>query len=87
MRQQPALGGHFGRPKTETLGTGTNLSSILLVNMNDVYVCVGAGDLGIRIDISEHALFSNAQIAIRLLFQCDIQPGHSASVGVLQGVA
>jgi hypothetical protein len=52
-----------------------------------VYVGVGAGDLGIRIDISEHSLFSNAQIAIRLLFQTDIQPGHSASVGILEGVA
>jgi HK97 family phage major capsid protein len=73
--------------KTETKGTGTNLSPILLVNMNDIYVGVGVGDLGIRIDISEHALFSNAQVAIRLLFQCDIQPGHSASVGILEGVA
>jgi HK97 family phage major capsid protein len=73
--------------KAETKGTGTNLSPILLVDMDDVFVGVGAGDQGIRIDISEHAFFSDAQVALRLLFQVDIQPGHTASVGVLEGVA
>jgi HK97 family phage major capsid protein len=73
--------------KAETLGTGTNLSPILLVNMDDVYVGVGAGGEGIRIDVSEHSAFANAQIQLRLLFQVDIQPGHQASVGIIQGVA
>jgi len=73
--------------KAETKGTGTNLSPILLVNMDDVYVGVGAGGEGIRIDVSEHAAFANAQIQLRLLFQVDIQPGHSASVGIIEGVA
>jgi len=74
-------------PKNETKGTGTNLSAILCVDMADVYVGVGAGGEGIRIDVSEHAGFANAQIQLRLLFQADIQPGHTASVGIIDGVA
>jgi HK97 family phage major capsid protein len=96
---QPLINGDprtlFGYPfykttqlsKVETKGTGTNLSPILLVNMDDIYVGIGAASQGIRIDVSEHAYFSNAQVALRLLFQVDIQPGHSASVGILEGVA
>ena len=73
--------------KAETKGTGTNLSPILCVDMNDIFVGVGAADQGLRIDISDAPYFSSAQIAIRLLFQCDIQAGHSASVGIIEGVA
>ena len=44
-------------PKNETKGTGTNLSAILCTDMQDVYVGVGVGQAGIRIDVSEHAGF------------------------------
>jgi HK97 family phage major capsid protein len=74
-------------PKNEAKGTGTNLTSILCVDMNDIYVGVGTGQSGIRIDVSEHSQFANAQIQVRLLFQTDIQPGHAVSIGVLDGVA
>ncbi len=85
----------FGKPvyrstkmsKTETKGTGTNLSAILCCAMDDIFVGVGAQDQGLRIDVSEHAAFANAQVMVRLLFQVDIQAGHSASVGIIDGVA
>jgi HK97 family phage major capsid protein len=74
-------------PKNETKGTGTNLSAILCTDMQDVYVGVGVGQAGIRIDVSEHAGFTNGQIMVRLMFGVDIQPGHAASVGIIDGVA
>lgn len=95
---QPLLKGDvyqlFGRPvyrstkvpKNEAKGTGTNLSSILCADLDDVFVGVGAQGEGLRIDVSEHAAFANAQVQIRLLFHVDIQPGHAASIGIIDGV-
>ena len=85
----------FGRPvyrstkiaKNEVKGTSTGVNStIMCVNMDDIFVGLGAAQQGLRIDVSEHAAFANAQIMVRLLFQVDIQAGHSASVGIIDGV-
>jgi hypothetical protein len=41
---------------------------------------------GLEVAISDQALFTNAEIAIRLLYRTDIQPGHAASIFSMTGI-
>jgi HK97 family phage major capsid protein len=71
---------------TQTVGSSNTASSVILGAMSDVYVGQGIKSKGLEIAISDQALFANNQIAIRLLYRTDIQPGHVASVALLTGV-
>lgn len=73
-------------PINQTVGSSSAASSLILVSMADMYVGQGIKSQGIDVAISEEALFANAEIAVRLLFRTDLQPGHAASIGVLTGI-
>jgi HK97 family phage major capsid protein len=73
-------------PLTQTRGTGTTASYMLLVAMSDIYVGQGIKSQGLEVAISDQALFTSAEIAVRLLYRTDIQPGHALSVAILSGI-
>lgn len=75
-----------GVPNNITRGTNSTTSYILLAAMSDIYVGQGIRSQGMEIAISDQALFSNAEIAVRGIWRIDIQPGHTASVGMIGGV-
>lgn len=71
---------------TQTKGTGTALSHILLAAMSDIAVAMGAGNRDIEIAASDSVRFLNAQVAFRVLFRTDIQAFHAASIVDMTGV-
>lgn len=73
-------------PNNLTRGSNNTTSYILLAAMSDVYVGQGIRSQGMEIAISDQALFTNAEIAVRIIWRFDIQPGHTASVGEIGGV-
>lgn len=75
-----------GVPNNITRGSNNTTSYVLLAAMSDVYVGQGIRSQGMEIAISDQALFSNAEIAVRGIWRIDIQPGHTASVGMIGGV-
>lgn len=70
-------------PLTQTRGSGTTCSYLLLAAMSDIYVGQGVKSQGLEVAISDQALFANAEILVRLLYRTDIQPGHALSVAIL----
>jgi len=73
-------------PVNQTRGTATTASFLLLVAMSDMYVGQGVKSQGLEVAISDQALFANAQIAIRLLYRTDVQPGHAVSICSVAGI-
>src|SRR6185437_14604597 len=73
-------------PVNQTRGTDNNASTILLVAMSDIYIGQGIKSHGMEVAISDQALFQNAQIAVRILYRTDIQPGHAVYIEALSGV-
>ena len=73
-------------PDNLTRGTNVNTSYILLTAMSDVYFGQGIRSQGMEVAISDQALFANAEVAVRIIWRFDIQPGHTASVGIIGGV-
>ncbi|HEX4001535.1 MAG TPA: phage major capsid protein [Candidatus Acidoferrales bacterium] len=73
-------------PINQSQGTANTASTLFLVAMDDMFVGQGIKSLGLEVAISEEALFSSAEIAVRLLYRTDIQPGHAASIYALTGV-
>lgn len=73
-------------PNNLTRGSSNVTSYILLVAMSDMYVGQGIKSQGMEIAISDQALFTNAEIAVRGIWRIDIQPGHTASIGSIGGV-
>jgi HK97 family phage major capsid protein len=73
-------------PINQTVGSASTASSMLLVAMSDIYVGQGIKSQGLEVAISDQALFTSAEIAIRLLYRTDIQPGHAASIFSLTGI-
>ena len=70
----------------QTVGSASTCSSMLLVAMSDIYVGQGIRSQGLEVAISDQALFANAEVAIRLLYRTDIQPGHVLSISSLTGI-
>lgn len=70
----------------ETKGTGTSLSTALLVAMDEIVVGVGEGGQGVELAVSDDARFTNAQIAVRVLFRVDLKARHATSICEIDGV-
>lgn len=73
-------------PTNQSVGSSSTASTLFLVAMGDMYVGQGVKSQGLEVAISEEALFTNAEIAIRLLYRTDVQPGHAVSIYALTGV-
>lgn len=73
-------------PVNQTRGSASTASYMLLVAMSDIYVGQGIRSQGLEVDISDQALFTSAEVAVRLLYRTDIQPGHVLSIVSLGGI-
>src|ERR1700735_159965 len=73
-------------PLTQSRGASSTCSYMLLAAMSDIYVGQGIKSQGLEVAISDQALFTSAEIAVRLLYRTDIQPGHALSVAILSGI-
>jgi Predicted phage phi-C31 gp36 major capsid-like protein len=73
-------------PINEAKGTGTNLTTLQLVRMPSIYIGVGTGPQGVEIDISEHAEFKAAGIAIRAMARVDLQPAFATAIAICDGI-
>lgn len=73
-------------PINQTQGSSSTASEMALVAMSDMFVGQGIRSQGLELAISDQALFSTAEIAIRLIYRTDLQPGHVLSIAALVGI-
>lgn len=73
-------------PINQSQGSSNVASTLFLVAMGDMFVGQGIKSQGLEVAISEEALFTSAEVAVRLLYRTDLQPGHAVSVYALTGV-
>lgn len=72
-------------PINQTRGTSSSASTIFFIAMSDIYVGQGVKSQGLEVALSDQALFTNAEIAVRLLYRTDVQPGHAVSICLIGG--
>jgi HK97 family phage major capsid protein len=72
-------------PINQTRGTSSSASTIFFVAMSDIYVGQGVKSQGLEVAISDQALFTDAEIAVRTLYRTDVQPGHPVSICLVGG--
>ena len=72
-------------PINQTRGTSSSASTIFFIAMSDIYVGQGVKSQGLEVAVSDQALFSNAEIAVRLLYRTDVQPAHAVSICLIGG--